>query len=124
MTVTMPLNSASTDASVAPHFAEAKYFAFATDETKPVVESIEEEGGRDIARSLIAHDVDVVITSELDMNPFVLLKSYGLKIFATPNEKMTMEDALAKLHNNELTEVTAENYVSLFGDKQHIHACA
>lgn len=119
MIISMPVKSASLDAALAPLFGNAKYFAFANDNNEITIEKMEQNGGRDVARILVANNVDVLITSHLGLNPFVLLKSYGIKVYFAGHTRLTATDALKLLHANELVEVTSDNFDSLLGEHDH-----
>jgi len=117
----MPVKTAAANAALAPLFGNAKYFAFANDNNEITIEKMEQNGGRDVARILVANNVDVLITSHLGMNPFVLLKTYGIKVYFAGKERLTTSDALALFHSNELVEVTSDNFDSLLGEDDHHH---
>lgn len=119
MVIAMPIKTSSHDAALAPLFGNAKFFAFVTDAQIDIVH-MEQSGGRDVARTLVANDVDVLITSHLGFNPYVLLKSYGIKVYYGGECRITLSEAIKALHTNRLIEVTAENYESIFGD-DHAH---
>ncbi|MFA6143841.1 MAG: NifB/NifX family molybdenum-iron cluster-binding protein [Sulfurimonas sp.] len=119
MIVSMPVKTASADAALAPLFGNAKYFAFANDNNEITIEKMEQNGGRDVARILVANNVDVLITSHLGLNPFVLLKSYGIKVYFAGHTRLTATDALKLFHANELVEVTSENFDALLGEHDH-----
>ncbi len=119
MIVSMPVKTAAANAALAPLFGNAKYFAFTTNEGEINVQQMEQNGGRDVARILIANNVDVLITSHLGLNPFVLLKSYGIKVYFAGKERLTTSDALTLFHANKLVEVTSDNFNSLLGEHDH-----
>lgn len=119
MIIAMPIKTSSHDAALAPLFGNAKFFAFATDASHIDVIKIEQTGGRDVARTLIANNVDVLITSHLGFNPYVLLKSYGIKVYYAGESRITTSEAIKALYANALSEVTAENFETLLGDHDH-----
>jgi len=119
MIIAMPIKMSSHDAPLAPLFGNAKFFAFATDTAKIDVLQMEQSGGRDVARTLVANDVDVLITSHLGFNPYVLLKSYGVKIYYAGESRITVSEAINAFYTNKLTEVTTENFESLLGEHDH-----
>ncbi len=119
MIIAMPIKTSSLDAALAPLFGNAKYFAFANDNNEITIEKMEQNGGRDVARILVANNVDALITSHLGMNPFVLLKTYGIKVYFAGKERLTTSDALALFHSNKLVEVTSDNFDSLLGEHDH-----
>lgn len=119
MIIAMPIKTSSLDAALAPLFGNAKFFAFATDATQIDVIKMEQLGGRDVARTLIANNVDVLITSHLGLNPFALLKSYGIKVYFAGEERLTISDALKLFYANELAAVTSDNFDSLLGEHDH-----
>jgi len=119
MIIAMPIKTSSLDAALAPLFGNAKFFAFATDTIQIDVVKIEQLGGRDVARTLIANNVDVLITSHLGFNPYVLLKSYGIKVYFTGESRITISEAIKAFYANKLVEVSAENFETLLGDHDH-----
>ena len=119
MIIAMPIKTSSLDAALAPLFGNAKFFAFATDTTQIDVVKMDQLGGRDVARTLVANNVDVLITSHLGLNPFALLKSYGIKIYFAGKERLIISDALKLFYANELVEVTSEKFDSLLGEHDH-----
>ncbi len=121
MIIAMPIKTSSHDAALAPLFGNAKFFAFATDSTQIDIVQMEQLGGRDVARTLIANNVDVLITSHLGFNPYVLLKSYGIKVYYAGEARITISEAINAFHENKLIEVTAENFESLLGEHDHDH---
>lgn len=118
MIVAMPVNNDRDDSVLAPLFGNAKYFAFSKGEDAISIEPMEENGGRDVARTLIAKNVDVLITSHLGLNPFALLKSYGIKVYYAGEEKISASEALKKLEEGKLQEVNAETYRHLLGEEE------
>lgn len=119
MIIAMPIKTSSHDAALAPLFGNAKYFAFATDSVQIDIVQMEQLGGRDVARTLVANNVDVLITSHLGVNPYVLLKSYGIKVYYAGESRITISEAIKAFYANRLTEVTAENFETLLGDHDH-----
>jgi predicted Fe-Mo cluster-binding NifX family protein len=119
MIIAMPLKTSSHDAALAPLFGNAKFFAFATDATQIDVIKMEQLGGKDVARTLVANNIDILITSHLGLNPFVLLKSYGIKVYFAGESRITVSEAIKAFHANELSEVTSENFDSLLGEHDH-----
>lgn len=119
MIISMPIKTSSHDAALAPLFGNAKFFAFATDTARVDVVQMEQLGGKDVARTLVANNVDVLITSHLGLNPYVLLKSYGIKVYFAGETRITVSEAIKAFHADELTEVTSENVESLFGEHEH-----
>ncbi|MBD3810073.1 MAG: NifB/NifX family molybdenum-iron cluster-binding protein [Sulfuricurvum sp.] len=119
MIIAMPIKTSSHDAALAPLFGNAKFFAFATDDSHIDVVQMEQSGGKDVARTLVANNVDVLITSHLGFNPYVLLKSYGIKVYFAGESRITVSEAIKAFYANELSEVTAENFETLLGDHDH-----
>lgn len=119
MLLSMPIKSASTDAALAPLFGNAKYFAFVDEEGVITTQPMEQNGGKDVARTLLTHNVDVLIVSHLGLNPFVLLKTYGIKVYFGGEKRMTISQAVAAFHEDKLIQVTAENYEALLGSDHH-----
>lgn len=119
MIIAMPIKTSTLDAALAPLFGNAKFFAFATDTTQIDIVKMDQLGGRDVARNLVANNVDVLITSHLGLNPFVLLKSYGIKVYFAGESRITMSKAMKAFYANELTEVTADNFETLLGEHDH-----
>ncbi len=68
---------------------------------------------RDIARTLIAHDVSVLITPQISLEAFVLLKTYGVRVYAAQggDEASVWSDFEA----GTLREVKAADYPACFG---------
>lgn len=119
MIISMPIKTSSHDAALAPLFGNAKFFAFATDTTQIDVVQMEQLGGKDVARTLVANNVDVIITSHLGFNPYVLLKSYGIKVYFAGESRITVSEAIKAFYANELIEVTTENFETLLGEHNH-----
>lgn len=119
MIIAIPIKTSSHDAALAPLFGNAKFFAFASDDSHIDVVKMEQDGGRDVARTLIANNVDVLITSHLGFNPYVLLKSYGIKVYFAGDSRMTVTEAIKAFYANQLVEVSAENFETLLGDHNH-----
>lgn len=119
MIIAMPIKTSSHDAALAPLFGNANFFAFATDASHIDVIRMEQSGGKDVARTLIANNVDVLITSHLGFNPYVLLKSYGIKIYFAGESRITTREAIKAFYANKLVEVSAENFEILLGDHDH-----
>lgn len=119
MIIAMPIKTSSLDAALAPLFGNAKFFAFATDTTQIDVVKMDQLGGRDVARNLVANNVDVLITSHLGLNPYALLKSYGIKVYYAGESRITISEAIKAFYANGLSEVTAENFDSLLGEHDH-----
>lgn len=119
MIIAMPIKTSSLDAALAPLFGNAKFFAFATDTTQIDVVKMDQLGGKDVAHTLVANNVDVLITSHLGLNPFVLLKSYGIKVYYAGESRITVNQAIKAFHSNELIEVTTENFETLLGEHDH-----
>lgn len=119
MIIAMPIKTSSHDATLAPLFGNAKYFAFTNDNIEINVIKMEQTGGRDIARTLVANNVDVLITSHLGLNPYVLLKSYGIKIYFAEKSEITFNEVIKALFDNKLMEITTDNYESLLGEYNH-----
>lgn len=121
MKIAMPTKTSSHDAALAPLFGNANFFAFASDDSHIDVVTMEQTGGRDVARTLIANNVNVLITSHLGFNPYVLLKSYGIKVYFAGDSRITVTEAINAFHENKLIEVTADNFESLLGEHDHHH---
>lgn len=114
MIVALPLQTNRADSPLETLFENAKHFALVNDEGSITIETIEQHGGRDIARALVAHDVDSLIISYLGLDAFIILKTYGIKVYYGTHETATLNDALIALHENSLIHVTAENYEAVF----------
>lgn len=119
MIIAMPIKTSSHDAALAPLFGNAKFFAFATDDSHIDVVQMEQSGGKDVARTLVANNVDVLITSHLGFKPYVLLKSYGIKVYFAGESRITFSEAIKAFYANQLVEVSAENFETLLGDHDH-----
>jgi predicted Fe-Mo cluster-binding NifX family protein len=120
MIIAMPIKTPSSDAALAPLFGNAKHFAIINENKEINIQNMEQSGGRDVARTLIASNVEILITSHLGMNPFVLLKSYGMKIYFAGDNRITIHEALGAFHTDKLIEVTSENFDQLLGDHLHL----
>ncbi|MFA6628238.1 MAG: NifB/NifX family molybdenum-iron cluster-binding protein [Sulfuricurvum sp.] len=112
MTIAIPVKTLSINPTIASLFANAKFFAYSRD-GELGIEKMEEERGRDVARTLIAQNIDILITSQLGFKPFVLLKSYGIQIYFAGVEELTAADLLNQFHAGALVEVTPENFGTL-----------
>ena len=120
MIVAMPVKSVSSDSELVPSFGQAKQFAIVKENGEVTFLSMSHAaGGRDVARTLIANDVDAIIVSHLGMNPYVLLKSYGVKVFCEEEAHVNIHQAIDSLQHDELVEVTPSNYNQVFGDEDH-----
>lgn len=119
MIIAMPIKTSSHDAALAPLFGNAKFFAFASNDSHIDVVQMEQSGGKDVARTLVANNVDVLITSHLGFNPYVLLKSYGIKVFFAGESRITISEAIKAFHANQLVEVSSENFETLLGNHDH-----
>lgn len=118
MIVAMPVKSVSADSELVPYFGKAKQFAIVSDKGEVTFLSINDStGGRDVARTLIANEVDTLIVSHLGFNPYVLLKSYGIKVYREDEEHMTIDEAVDSLQHNKLPEVTPANFDKNFADE-------
>lgn len=119
MIIAMPIKTSSHDAALAPLFGNAKFFAFVTDGAQIDVVQMEQNGGKDVARTLVANNVDVLITSHLGFSPYVLLKSYGIKVYFAGESRITVSEAIKAFYANQLTEVSAENFETVLGNHHH-----
>lgn len=72
---------------------------------------------KDVARSLIASDVDVLITHRISLEAFILLKSYGVRIYQTVQEPVSIGTLVKKFQNDGLREITPDNYVELHKER-------
>lgn len=116
MRVAIPVQSAASDSELVASFGKAKQFALVTEKGEVSFVSVAEvEGGRDAARTLIANDVDTVIVSHLGLNPYVLLKSYGIRVYCEEEANVKIDEALKSLRQEQLMEVTPSNYQHVFG---------
>jgi predicted Fe-Mo cluster-binding NifX family protein len=118
MKIAMPVKTDHADAPLAPLFGNAKFFAFCDTESV-TIEAMPQHGGRDVARTLIAVNVEVLITSHLGFQPFVLLKSYGVRVYYAGDNRILISEALKALHEGELVEVSSENFMELLGEEPH-----
>lgn len=112
MTLAIPAKTLSINPIISSLFANAKFFAYSKN-NELTIEKMEQKGGRDVARTLIAQNVNVLITSHLGLNPFVLLKSYGIKVYFAGIEELNVSDIINQFHAGKLVEVTPENFGSL-----------
>lgn len=71
---------------------------------------------KDIARSLIADNIDILITHDISLEAFVLLKSYGVRVYAAMMEPMSLTSVLEHFEEGALTEITADNYAAVCND--------
>lgn len=71
--------------------------------------TLSETTDKDMSRSLIARDVDVFLTHRLSLEAFILLKSYGIRIYALPAEPQSYTAALEAFHRGMLSELTPAN---------------
>lgn len=65
---------------------------------------------KDIARSLIAHNIDVLITHDISLEAYVMLKSYGIRVYAAIMGPMSFSTLLEALEEGKLTEITPGNF--------------
>ncbi|ADR34665.1 hypothetical protein Sulku_2005 [Sulfuricurvum kujiense DSM 16994] len=117
MIVALPLQTDRADSPLETLFEHAKHFALVNDEGSVTVETIEQHGGRDIARVLVARDVDTLIAFYVGLEAFIILKTYGINVYYGTHEITALNDALIALHENSLIEVTAENYKTIFTEE-------
>ena len=79
---------------------------------------------KDMARTLIAHNIGILVTRNISLEPFVLLKSYGIRVYAAAKDSMPIGAVLEALKKGELTEITADNYgISLDADASNVVTC-
>lgn len=116
MILAVPMQTDQLGGAIATRFEDAAYFALEGSETKII--PVEHKGGKDIARLIIASDVTTLITPHLELEAFILLKSYGVAVYAA--EGYNGSDALRHFQEGTLQEVTAENYLSVFGSSKPI----
>lgn len=68
---------------------------------------------KDVARSLIAHNVNALVTRHIPLESFVLLKSYGVRVYSGLMKPMSIHDVVEACKTGELTEITSANYHAL-----------
>ncbi len=118
MILAVPMLTDQLGGVIANRFEDAAYFTLEGSKTKVI--PVEHKGGKDIARLIIASDVTTLITSHVELEAFVLLKSYGVSVYAA--QGYNVSDALRHFQEGTLHEVTAENYLSVFGSSKPILA--
>lgn len=119
--IAAPVKTNKTPCVVSPLFGKAKYFAFKDRDGETKILKNDFEGGMKVANWLLSNGVTKLIVAHMGQNPFGRLRALGIKVYFCGNERVLFDDAILKMADGDLPEVTFENYEELFADHDHSH---
>lgn len=117
----IPVKTDSDQSAVAPLFGKAKWFALISDEGSVTFWRNDTGGGRDVVTHLQRAGVTRVLFTQMGANPYMLLQRSGIKVYHAGEGRILFQEALAKLAQDALTEVTPLN-MGEYLEKGHKHS--
>ncbi|MDD3770608.1 hypothetical protein E0765_05470 [Sulfuricurvum sp. IAE1] len=117
MTIAIQLFHDILDANTSDLNENIRRFIIITEDTDNNSITLDATRKKDVARSLIASDIDVLITHRISLEAFILLKSYGIRVYQTAQEPVSIGSLIKKFQNGSLKEITPENYIELHKDQ-------
>lgn len=116
MIIAVHLHPHITDTGMSADSDHGEEFAIVEESKAAGSLNIDVSNKKDIARSLIADNIDVLITHDISLEAFVLLKSYGVRVYAARAEPMSLTSVLEQFEEGALTEITPDNYAAVCND--------
>lgn len=113
MIIAIHLHPDITDMEISAGMVEGEQFALIEESGAAGSLNIDVTNQKDIARSLIADNIDILITHDISFETFVLLKSYGVRVYAAMTEPMSLARVLEHFEAGALTEITPDNYAAV-----------
>ncbi|BDY12925.1 NifB/NifX family molybdenum-iron cluster-binding protein [Hydrogenimonas cancrithermarum] len=108
--VAMPVKMNREDPPLTTVFGKAKWFVFADGNGKVVIRENPFAGaGPKTVAWLIENGVKEIVTPHIGGNPFMFLKDAGVRLYYPGEGRILVSEALDKLKNDELEEITIEN---------------
>jgi predicted Fe-Mo cluster-binding NifX family protein len=105
--VTFPLKTSKENAAISPLFGKAKYFAF-YDGVELKVEENPYKKGSELINWFLEKKVDTVVIQEMGTKPFEKISNSKLKVLFAGEGRVTTQEIVKKILNNELEELTTE----------------
>lgn len=118
--IALPVATTRKTSHIVSLFGKAKQFAIFNNNTIEVVPN-EVQSGKKIASWLKEKGVQSVVVKHMGKRPFEALMSLGIKVYFC-SEKLPSNEVVLKLLNNELTQVTPQNYLELLGEHEKFSA--
>ena len=110
MLIAMPVKMNKENPPLTTVFGKAKWFAFADDGgTVEIRENPYAGAGPKTVAWLIENGVDTVVTQHIGGNPFMFMKEAGVRIYHPGEGRILVSEALEKLKNGTLEEITVDN---------------
>lgn len=117
--IAMPVKTDKTEGILAPLFGHAKYFSLIDEKGNVSIHKNEGAAGIKVVQFLSGLGVKTVLLNHVGEKPFHLLQKHNIDVYFAGKERITFQEALAKLHRGELEKVTVVNYMSLLGEDEH-----
>ena len=109
MLIAMPVKMNKENPPLTTVFGKAKWFAFADGDGTTQVRENPYAGGPKTVTWLLENGVDTIITPHIGGNPFMILKNAGVRAFYPGEGRILVSEALEKLKNGALEEITVDN---------------
>lgn len=107
--IAIPVKTDRENPAVTTLFGKSKWFAFVDGQGNIEIKENETPSGRAVVENLVASGTTEVVFNNMGGNPFMLLQKAGIKCYHSGEERITLNEALEKLKENRLTEVTIQN---------------
>jgi predicted Fe-Mo cluster-binding NifX family protein len=121
MKIAIPVKTNNTNPAVSPMFGKAKWFAFVEDNQVAIVKN-SVGGGQAVIRWFIESGVDTVIIQEMGATPYEMIKAHGgMKLYHSGDERIMLEELLAKFHANMLRELDEDAMQEIIAHHEGSH---
>lgn len=117
--IAIPVKTQKEEGVVTPLFGKAKYFSIVDEKGVITTKETTVSGGIQVVNWLKSLGVTSVIVNHLGEKPFHELLKNNIAIYYAGKERITLNDALKKLEQKELEQVSIANYMTLLGDEEH-----
>lgn len=119
MKIAVPLKMGKESSAISPMFGHAKWFGFVDDEGNIEIERNPYDGGMSVVQWLLDKGIDTAITSHMGNGPFRVFLDHGIKIFHPGDGRVLLTEAIEKIRDGKLTEITPANVQAIAGHHHH-----
>lgn len=118
--ICMPVKTKKEDSAISPVFGKVKYLAVVTDNgTVNVIENTF-GGGGGIVEFMLRSGVKTVIAKHI--GPIGRVLDFGIEVYYSGEERLTIPDAIKKLKNGELIKIDRTNTHLMASSHSHDHS--
>jgi predicted Fe-Mo cluster-binding NifX family protein len=119
--IAIPLKMNKIESAISPMFGHAKWFAFVTDDGEIEIEKNPFDGGMPVVEWLLGKGVRTIVTSHIGAGPFRFFLQQGVRAYHPGEGRVVLIEALDKLREGQLMEITPENIAQFAHHGGHHH---